>query len=124
MPDAVQNFGFYTAHRVGLLVLSLILAAAIFELVRRGHLKEKYALLWLLAAGCSLLVGVFPTIIVRLSQIFGFQYLTLVYAISFLFLLFLVLAFSVVISRLSERVRDLAQETALLEERLRNVEKK
>ncbi len=118
----ISEIGFYAAHRFGLLVISAALMAAILELVRRGHLKERYALLWLSAAGAGLAVGAFPGIIVRLSAWLRFQYLTLVFALSFVFLLLLVLVFTVVISRLSERNRSLAQEIALLSQRVDRLE--
>ncbi|HPO15677.1 MAG TPA: DUF2304 domain-containing protein [Candidatus Hydrogenedentes bacterium] len=119
----VGQHGFYILHRLGLLVLSLALVISVLELVRRGHLKERYALLWLAVSGFGLLVGCFPSIIVRLSVILGFQYLTVVSFFAFLFLMLLVLVFTVVISRLSERSRRLAQEIALINERLERLEK-
>ena len=117
------QFGFQTAHRIGLLFLSLLLLALVLELVRRGRLKERYALLWLAAAGASLAVGLFPILIEKLAGWFKVQYLTVFYGLSFLFLLGLVLAFSVIISRLSERNRELAQELALLAQRVKQLEK-
>ena len=123
-PNSIGQDGFYLMHRLGLLAAGLIFAAAVLELVRRGHLKERYALLWLIAAGGGLLLGLFPRIIVAFSNWFGFQYLTTVYVVSFLFLIAIVLAFSVAISKLSERSRTLAQELALVEERLRRLEGK
>lgn len=124
MENGIGQVGFYPAHRVGLLIVSVLLAMAVFELVRRGRLKERYALLWLGVSAAGLVVGIFPQLIVWISVRFGFQYLTVVYVFSFLFLLGIVLAFSVVISRLTERNRDLAQEVALLQVRMNNLESK
>lgn len=121
-PEAFHH-GFYTLHRFGLMFLSVMLALLVLELVRRGHLKERYALLWLAVSSAVLLIGCFPSIIVFLSTLFGFQYLTLVSFFVFLFLLLLVLVFTVVISRLSERCRLLTQELALLSQRLECLEK-
>lgn len=124
MTDATQPFvGFYWSHRVGLLLISLGFMVLVLELVRREHLKERYALLWLAAAACGLGVGFFPSLITWTSSIFGFQYLTVVFVGSFLFLLLLVLAFTVVISKLSERSRCLAQEVALLARRVEELER-
>jgi len=114
--------GFYLSHRIGLLCISLVFMGVVLELVRRSHLKERYALLWLGAALGGLIVGVFPQAVVWFSNVFGFQYLTVFYITSFLFLLLLVLVFTVVISKLSERNRDLAQEVALLSHRLSRLE--
>ncbi|MBI1318171.1 MAG: DUF2304 family protein [Candidatus Hydrogenedens sp.] len=121
--NSIGQDGFYLVHRVGLLFASVLLVVAVLELVRRGYLKERYALLWLFASGACLLLGLFPQLIVYLSNTFGFQYLATVYVFSFLFLIAIVLAFSVVITQLSERSRTLAQELALLEQRLRLLEK-
>lgn len=123
-PNGMGQEGFLLVHRLGLLAVSLALAGLVFELVRRGHLKERYALLWLAVSLLGLIVGVFPGVIERLSVWFEFQYLTVFYTASFLFLLLLVLAFTVVISRLSERTRALAQELALLADRVSQVERK
>lgn len=123
MTDPTLPFtGFYWSHRVGLLLISLGFMVLVLELVRREHLKERYALLWLAAAACGLGVGLFPGVIAWTSSAFGFQYLTVFYVGSFLFLLLLVLAFTVVISKLSERNRSLAQEVALLARRVEQLE--
>lgn len=121
-PAAAVQLGFFPAHRAGLFTISLALFLLVLELVRRGFLKERYALLWLGTSLFGLGVGLFPGIIVRLSELLNFQFLTVFYTFSFLFLLGLVLAFTVVISRLSERCRDLAQELALLQHRLETIE--
>ncbi len=120
--NGIGQDGFFTLHRFGLLFLSLGLVVVVLELVRRGHLKERYALLWLAVSGFGLLVGLFPQIIVWLARLFEFQYLTVVSFFAFLFLLMLVLAFTVVISRISERNRILAQELALLAQRVAQLE--
>ena len=122
-PNAIGQEGFYAVHRLGLFLLSLGMFALVLELVRRGFLKERYALLWLAVAACGLFVGIFPGIIARLSLLLEFQYLTVVSMFAFLFLVLLVLVFSVVLSRLSERTRELAQEVTLLTQRLERMER-
>jgi hypothetical protein len=116
--------GLYLAHRIGIFIVNLGLSAVVIELVRRGFLKERYALLWLFVSVAGLAIGIFPQSLVWLSDAVGFQYLTTLFVIFFFFLMGLVLAFSVLLSHLSERHRTLAQELALLEERLRRLEQK
>ena len=101
-------------HRIAILLMSASLMALVLELMRRGRLKEKYALVWLATAGGSVLVGVFPNVIVAAANLFHFQYLTVLFTVYFMFTLGLVMSFSVVISQLAERNRELAQELALL----------
>jgi len=122
--ETTQSIGFTILHRIGLLTLSVVLLLLVLELVRRRRFKERYALLWLAAAGCGVIVGAFPGIIVWISKITHVQFLTVFFVTAFLFLLGLVLSFSVVISRLSEQNRELAQEFALLASRVKNIEGK
>ena len=120
--ETTSQFGFTMFHRVGLMVLSLLLLILILELVRRRRFKERYALLWLATAGCGVIVGLFPGIIVWLSRVMHVQFLTVFFVLAFLFLLGLVLSFSIVISSLSEQNRELAQELAHLANRLKETE--
>ena len=114
--------GFTTPHRVALLALSVLLLLVILELVRRGRFKERYALLWLASALFGLAVGVFPGIIVWIARALHVQFLTVVFGLAFVFFLGLILGFCVVISQLSEQNRELAQELALLANRVKTLE--
>lgn len=118
----MEQTGFTMPHRVALLALSVMLLAVILELVRRGRFKERYALLWLASALFGLMVGVFPGIIVCIARILNVQFLTVVFGLAFVFFLGLILSFCVVISQLSEQNRELAQELALLANRLKTLE--
>ncbi len=112
-PTAIQ-----TGHRIALLVLSLLLLGFVLELVRRDLLKERYALLWLATSLFGLTIGIFPGLIIRFSNLVRFQMLTALFVLAFIFTLAIVLGFSVIISRLTEQNRKLAQELALLANRL------
>lgn len=116
-PAAIQ-----TGHRIALLVLSFLLFGFVLELVRRDLLKERYALLWLATSLFGLVVGIFPSLIIRLSSLLRFQMLTLLFVLAFVFTLAIVLGFSVIISRLTEHNRKLAQELALLANRVERCE--
>lgn len=94
--------------------VSGIVLILVVELIRRGRLKERYALLWLLAS-CVLLILSTTKIIESVSQIVGIYYPpSALFLIAFLFLLLITLHFSVVISGLSDQNKRLAQEIALL----------
>lgn len=123
MPDAAQ-LEFQPVHRIGLLIVSLVVVGLVLELVRRRRFKERYALLWLAASGFVLLVGLAPSLVVWLARVLHVQFLTVFFVLSFVFLLGLVLSFSVVISRLSEQNRELAQEVGLLENRVKQLERR
>lgn len=110
-------------HQIALAALGIGMLLLIFDLVRRGRIKERYALWWIAAALGAFLVGVVPRVIVWISHLIGVQFLTTIVLLLFGFLLTTVLGFSIALSRLSERNRRLAQEAALLEERVRRIEK-
>lgn len=121
--EQLETIGLYAGHRVALLSCSLLLLGFVLELVRRDHLKERYALLWLGTALFGLALGVYPDFIIQFAQVVRFQMLTALFVFSFVFTLAIVLAFTVVISRLTERNRELTQELALLAQRVRRNER-
>ncbi len=104
-------------------VVSISILIIVFELIRRRRLREEYSLLWLLSGVVILLFSIFPGLLDVISKAMGIYYLTTLFVISFLFLLFIVLHFSTVISRLSERNKDLAQELSILEFKFKEIQK-
>lgn len=96
----------------------------IVNLVRRRRLDEKYALLWL-AAGIVMMAAPLATKpIDALSELLGFHYgPAFVLLIAFLGLCLINLQYSVVISRLNKQNKSLAQRVAIMEQRLRQVER-
>jgi len=104
--------------------VSILLLVIVFELIRRGRLKEEYSLLWLLSGVVILTFSIFPNLLLIISQALGMFYLTVLLVISFLFLLLIVLHFSTVLSRLSERNKELTQELSILDFRFKELDKR
>ncbi len=98
-------------------MLSLILLLITFELIRKKRLREEYSILWLFTGGVTLLFSFWPEFFLSqfITRITGLYYLSAVVVIAFLFLLLIVLHFSVVVSKLTDRNKELAQRYALLE---------
>jgi len=91
----------------------------VFELIRRGRLKEKYSLLWLLAGGILLIFSSSRYVLEYVSRVLGIFYPpSFLFLLAFLFLLLITLHFSVVISGLSDKNKHLAQEIALLRQQM------
>jgi hypothetical protein len=87
----------------------------IVELIRRGRLKEKYSLLWLFAGTILLIFASSRKLLNYASSLVGIYYPpSFLFLLAFLFLLLITLHFSSVISGLSEKNKQLAQELALL----------
>lgn len=95
---------------IGLLIFTL-------ELIRKKRLREEYSILWLSTGVATLVFSLAPMFFLTkfFSRITGLFYLSAAVLIIFLFLLLIVLHFSVVISKLTDRSTELAQRYALLE---------
>jgi len=104
--------------------VSILLLAIVIELIRRRRLKEEYSLLWLLSGIVILAFSIFPNLLLIISRMVGMYYLTTLLVISFLFLLLIVLHFSTVISQLSEKNKDLAQDLSILDFRFKELDKR
>ncbi|MCZ7591390.1 MAG: DUF2304 domain-containing protein [Kiritimatiellae bacterium] len=103
--------------------LSFLVLLVTFEAVRRLHLQERYALLWLSTGIMLLLCALFTSILDFFCDLFGMQYITFIVAVIFTFLLLVSFHFSIAMSRLAKDRANLAQRTAQLEARIEQLEK-
>lgn len=105
---------------VGASALALLV---ILELVRRRRLREEYSLLWLATAVVMLVVGVWRELLHSLAAAVGIHSPpNLLFLLAALFLLFIQLYLSTVITKLTQENKEIAQQVALLRyevERLR-----
>ncbi len=104
-------------------VLSFVVLLVTFEAVRRAHLRERYALLWMSTGLILLLCAIFTDVLDFFCALFGMQYVTFVVAVIFTFLLLVAFHFSIALSRLSDDRARLAQRCANLEARVEELEK-
>lgn len=103
--------------RLNVFVFLLTAAMLVFivELVRRRHLREKYALLWLAVGGVMLALSIGRPLVDRLSVAIGVEYgPTLIFAFATVFLAGVAAHLSYEVSKLEERTRRLAEEVALM----------
>lgn len=96
-------------------VASLIALVVILELVRRRRLREEYSLLWLGTAIVMLVIGIWRDLLHGLAGAVGIIYPpNLLFLLAALFLLFIQLYFSTVITKLTQENKEIAQQMALL----------
>jgi len=96
-------------------VLTAAMLVFIVELVRRRHLREKYALLWLAVGGVMLALSIGRPLVDRLSIAIGVEYgPTTIFAFATVFLAGVAAHLSYEVSKLEERTRRLAEEVALM----------
>lgn len=107
------------SQRVEVIILAIIVWVLIFELVRRKHLMERYAILWLVAGLTVLVLGVWKGLLTTLSNAVGIYYPpSALFAVAFVFVLAMLVHFSMTVSRLSDQNKILAQRLALLQQQL------
>jgi hypothetical protein len=106
-------------QRIEVITVAAVIFLLIFELVRRKHLMERYAILWLTAAATVLVLSVWTGLLAKLAHAAGIAYLpSALFAVAFLFVLVMLVHFSMTISRLAHQNTVLAQRLALLQQRL------
>jgi hypothetical protein len=105
------------------IVVSLSLFLYILYLVRKKKIKEEYSLLWLFSSFVFIFFSIWRDGLEYFAKLVGIAYPPAALFLILLLAIFLILIeFSVIISRLSEESKVLAQEVALLKLRLEESE--
>ena len=105
------------------IVAAVLALAVVIELLRRHSLRERHAIWWLVAGVLALVVGVFPGTLVWAAGLVGVEVPTnLVFFVSIALLFFVCLQHSAELTVLESKTRILAEQSALLELRLRTLE--
>jgi|WetSurMetagenome_2_1015567.scaffolds.fasta_scaffold249734_2 hypothetical protein len=104
---------------------SILLLLLIFELARKGRIRIQYSVLWFFVGGLFLTFSIWRDGLDTIARLLGVAYppaaLFLVLIIGVIGIL---IHFSVVVSRLSERTRALVQETGVLSLEVRRLKEK
>ena len=102
------------AYLLGVLA-ALITSGFIVVLLRRGHLREKYAAFWLAVAAALLVLSVFPGILRWAATVVGVEGpANLLFLLAAVLLLLVGVQLSYEVGRLDTRTQRLAEEVALL----------
>lgn len=104
--------------RLQIIVAALMILsfAFIINLVRKKRIELKYALMWLIVGGIVLLLDCFPSAMDWLAAKLGIASpVNMLFFLGFCFSLIIIFILTIVVSRLSVRVKNLAQEIALYE---------
>jgi hypothetical protein len=112
-------------NQIVALLIGFGMVLLIIELVRRRKLREEYSWLWLMTVSVILLFSLCFDFLKWVTYLIGaITPSSTIFLFAFLFLILISLHFSVVISRLTDRNRELAQQFALLELEYREIRKK
>lgn len=113
-----------TGVHVIALVGALITVGVIFELLRRRQLREKYAVLWLVVGMVVAVLAIFPRLLTVVAHGLGVEVpLNLLLFVAALVLLMVSVHLSWEVGRLEDKSRRLAEDVAILSERVRHGER-
>ena len=93
--------------------------------MKQKALNLKYTLLWLVAGAVMGVLVVMPDLLTRIIHIFGIQdNMNGLFIFAIGFMLMILLSLTSIASRQNRKLRTLTQELAILEKRVRDLEKK
>lgn len=95
-------------------LVAIAFLTGVFEMVRRDRLQERYTVIWVLGGFALLVSAIFPDVLVLVSRVLGIQSINdALFSLVLALLLSLCVHFTVVISRQSEQITRLAQDSAI-----------
>ena len=104
-------------------VLLVIGALYIIRCVKKRRMELKYALPWLAVVLCVFVVDCVPGILYGLAELMGIDTpVNALFLLALCFAICLIFVLTVIVSRQSDRIKELAQTVALNEERIRTLE--
>ncbi len=118
------------AHIEPLLRILLLIGVAVYLfvilwLMKKQKLLVRYSIIWLFSAAVLALFAVFPYIVLVLRDLTKIVTPSnLIFMMAIAFLLLISLCLTSIVSGLSEKIKKLAQQNALLERRVRELEEK
>ena len=107
------------------IITSLVTLIFIVDLLRRGVLKEKYAVLWLIVAGTAFILAVFPGLLRAVTDLLGVEIpANLLFFVTLVVLVLVSVQLSYELSRHEAQIRRLAEEVALQQDDLNSLRKR
>jgi hypothetical protein len=104
------------------LVVSVVIFIFVIDMVRRRRLREEYSVLWLVTSVVMFLLVFKYEWLIAVTELIGAGTSTTTLFIgSLVFLMLLSVQFCIKISRLTDQVKDLSQENALLRKQVDNL---
>lgn len=108
---------------VSIIIMSLYFVT-IFSLLRRKKIALKYSLLWIFSGIIMIIFILFPQILIFGAQLIGIEIASNgLFAICIFFIVLLLVSLTVIVSGLKYKEKQLIQNLAILEKRVRTLEK-
>lgn len=110
--------------RIMLSAAVLVYFVLLIYFLKKKALEMKYTLLWIFAGSVMAVCIFYPQILAALTEFLGIQsYMNGLYTICIGFLIILLMSLTSIVSRHAAKLRSLIQEAAMMEKRIRDLEK-
>jgi hypothetical protein len=106
-------------------VVSIIYLLSIVWLIRGKRIREEYSLIWIVFGIAFLVLSIWREGLDYISELLGVAYPpTAIFLIFFMAIFLIMIQFSLIISKLSRNNSKLAQDQALLKQKIEELESK
>ncbi len=111
--------------RIFFIALALLLIVYLYRNIRKNQISQDESILWMIGAVVILVFGIRPELIMHMASLVGIDYApSLLFLLSCIFLFLLSFRNSQQLSVLKEKNKELIQNAALLDKRIRDLEAK
>lgn len=101
----------------------LVYFCILIYLIKIKSLNLKYTLLWIISGILMLIVAIFPKIMITITSFLGIIDTTNgLFALMLFFVLIILMSITAIVSKMKEKNKQLIQQCALLEKRVRELE--
>lgn len=108
-----------TKLQIIIAIIVIIALCVIVNMIRKKRLELRYALAWLIVGMGTLILACFPILTTKLADMVGVASpINMLFFLGFCFSLIIIFVLTVAISRVSIRMKQLAQELALYEKKM------
>jgi hypothetical protein len=112
-----------TSYIFGILAALLTLVVVV-EMLRRGRMRERHAIWWLIAGTLALIIGIFPQTLDWAGNLIGVEVpVNLVFFVSIAVLFLVCIQHSTELTALESKTRTLAERSALQDLRISELER-
>lgn len=111
------------SYLLGIAMAAFTLVVVI-EMLRRGKLRERHALWWVIAGSGALLIAIFPALLTGAARLLGVALpVNLIFFLSTLILFLVCIQQSAELTEVESKTRRLAEEVALANLRIERLER-
>ena len=113
-----------TIHlRIAMSIAVIVYFYLIVKFIKKKTLTLKYTLLWLFAGACMALLVLVPDLLTWMADLLGIATpMNALFMVAIGFIIVILMSLTAIVSKQTERIKNLTQENAMLEKRLRKKE--